>query len=105
MTSLPGAPPPRMSAGSQSLTCNQAKHQGRLECAQGFEVVSLAEAGLRGRLREVRAYGKVLNSPAALKAMATKLAVSGNELRFCYDAGPCPPARVRHSEPANRGRA
>ena len=52
-------------------------------------VVSLAEAGLRGRLREVREYGKVLNTPAALKAMATKLAASGNELRFCYEAGPC----------------
>ena len=52
-------------------------------------VVSLAEAGLRGRLREVREYGKILNTPAALKAMATKLAASGNELRFCYEAGPC----------------
>jgi hypothetical protein len=50
-------------------------------------VVSLAEAGLRGRLREVREYGKVLNTPAALKAMATKLAAGGNELRFCYEAG------------------
>ena len=52
-------------------------------------VVSLAEAGLRGRLREVRAYGKILNTPAALKAMTTKLAAGGNELRFCYEAGPC----------------
>ena len=52
-------------------------------------VVSLAEAGLRGRLRDVREYGKVLNTPAALKSMATKLAAGGNELRFCYEAGPC----------------
>ena len=52
-------------------------------------VVSLAEAGLRGSLREVREYGRVLNTPGALKAMAAKLAAKGNELRFCYEAGPC----------------
>src|SRR5215468_3180611 len=52
-------------------------------------VVSLAEAGLRGDLREVREYGKIRNAPAALKALATKLAARGNELRFCYEAGPC----------------
>ena len=52
-------------------------------------VVSLAEAGLRGDLREVREYGKIRNAPAALKALATKLAAKGNELRFCYEAGPC----------------
>jgi len=52
-------------------------------------VVSLAKAGLRGTLQEVREYGRVLNTPAALKAMATKLAAGGNELRFCYEAGPC----------------
>jgi transposase len=37
----------------------------------------------------VRQYGKILNTPAALKAMATKLAAGGNDLRFCYEAGPC----------------
>jgi len=52
-------------------------------------VVSLAEAGLRGGLREVREYGKIINTPGALKALATKLAAKGNELRFCYEAGPC----------------
>src|SRR5262249_30432807 len=52
-------------------------------------VVSLAEVGLRGGLREVREYGKIPNTPAALKAMATKLAAGGNDLRFCYEAGPC----------------
>lgn len=52
-------------------------------------VVSLAEAGLRGGLREVREYGKILNTPTALKTMATKLAAGGNELRFCYEAGAC----------------
>jgi transposase len=51
--------------------------------------VALAEAGLRGELREVREYGKIVNTPAAVKALATKLAAKGNELRFCYEAGPC----------------
>src|SRR4029077_12540965 len=48
--------------------------------------VALAEAGLRG---EVREHGKVPNTPAALKALAVKLAPAGRELRFCYEAGPC----------------
>jgi transposase len=52
-------------------------------------VVSLAEAGLRGSLREVRENGKIVNTPAALRALATRLAAKGNELRFCYEAGPC----------------
>ena len=50
-----------------------------LDVHKGSIVVSVAEAGLRGRLQEVREYGKVPNTPAALKAMATKLA-----------AGECP---------------
>jgi transposase len=48
--------------------------------------VALAEAGKRG---EVREHGKIVNTPAALKTLATKLARSGHELRFCYEAGPC----------------
>jgi transposase len=48
--------------------------------------VALAEAGKRG---EVREHGKIANTPAALKALATKLARSGDELRFCYESGPC----------------
>ena len=35
--------------------------------------VALAEAGLRG---EVRQHGKILNTPAALKALTVKLALS-----------------------------
>jgi hypothetical protein len=38
-------------------------------------VASLAEAGLRGRLQEVREYGKALNTPAASKAMAPAAAI------------------------------
>src|SRR5580692_375056 len=45
-----------------------------------------AEAGKRS---EVRKHGQIANSPSALKALTTKLARRGHELRFCYDAGPC----------------
>ena len=48
--------------------------------------VALAAAGERG---EVREYGTIANTPAALKALASKLAKSGAALRFCYEAGPC----------------
>ena len=48
--------------------------------------VALAEAGLRG---EVREHGKIPNTPAALKSLTVKLAPARRELRFCYEAGPC----------------
>jgi transposase len=48
--------------------------------------VALAAAGKR---REVREYGKIANTPAAVKALIAKLARNGHELRFCYEAGPC----------------
>src|SRR3974377_946445 len=48
--------------------------------------VALAEAGLRG---EVREYGKIANTPAALQALTVKLVPARRELRFCYEAGPC----------------
>ena len=48
--------------------------------------VALAEAGKRN---EVREYGKIANTPAAVKALVAKLARNGHELRFCYEAGPC----------------
>jgi transposase len=48
--------------------------------------VALAEAGIR---EDVREYGKIPNTPTALKALAAKLAAGGKELRFCYEAGPC----------------
>jgi len=49
-------------------------------------LVALAEAGGRGEVREP---GKIANTPAALTALAVKLAGGGRELRFCYEAGPC----------------
>jgi hypothetical protein len=48
--------------------------------------VALAEAGLRG---EVREHGKIPNTPTALKALTVKLVPARRELRFCYEAGPC----------------
>jgi len=48
--------------------------------------VALAEAGKRG---EVREHGKMANTPMGLRTLAAKLARSGHELRFCYEAGPC----------------
>ena len=48
--------------------------------------VALAEAGKRS---EVREYGKITNSPAAVKALVAKLGRGRHELRFCYEAGPC----------------
>ena len=48
--------------------------------------VALAEASLRG---EVREHGKIPNTPAALQALIVKLAPAGRQLRFCYEAGAC----------------
>src|SRR5271169_911619 len=44
--------------------------------------VALAEAGLRG---EVREHGKIPNTPAALKALTVKLVGKNRALRFCYE--------------------
>jgi transposase len=49
-------------------------------------VVAVAEGGLRG---EVRDYGRIANTPAALDRLVRKLGHEGVELRFCYEAGPC----------------
>jgi len=51
--------------------------------------VSLADGGIRGSRGEVREYGKIANTAAAMERLARKLAVNGNELKFCYEAGPC----------------
>src|SRR5580704_9977195 len=48
--------------------------------------VASAEAGLR---EEVREYGKMPNTPAALNALLKRLGSERKTLRFCYEAGPC----------------
>src|SRR5215467_5795537 len=49
-------------------------------------VVAVAEGGLRS---EVRDYGRIANTPAALQRLVRKLGQEGVELQFCYEAGPC----------------
>src|SRR5271156_4359745 len=49
-------------------------------------VVAVADGGLRG---EVREYGRIANTAAALDRLARKLGGDGLMLRFCYEAGPC----------------
>src|SRR5271155_3433149 len=48
-------------------------------------VVAVADGGLRG---EVREYGRIANTAAALDRLAGKLGGEGGKLRFCYEAGP-----------------
>jgi transposase len=48
--------------------------------------VAMAEPGRRGDVRE---YGKIANTPAALRALLGKLTRDGSALRLCYEAGPC----------------
>jgi transposase len=57
-----------------------------LDVHKDTNAVALAEAGKRGELRE---YGKIANTPTALRTLAAKLASHGWRLRFCYEAGPC----------------
>src|SRR5580692_5024368 len=56
-------------------------------------VVAVAVGGLRG---EVREYGRIANTPAALDRLARKLSREGVKLRFCYEAGPCGYGIQRH---------
>jgi hypothetical protein len=56
-------------------------------------VVAVAEGGLRG---EVREYGRIANTPAALDRLMRKLGSAGVRLRFCYEAGPCGYGIQRH---------
>jgi transposase len=56
-------------------------------------VVALAEAGLRG---EVRQHGTIPNTASAVKAVTAKLAGKNRVLRFCYEAGPCGYGIQRH---------
>jgi transposase len=56
-------------------------------------VVALAESGIRG---EVREYGRIANTAAALDRLMRKLGDGGVRLRFCYEAGPCGYGIQRH---------
>jgi len=54
-------------------------------------LVAVAEDGRRG---EVREYGRIANTPAALRRLTSKLGQEG-ELRFCYEDGVIPARRYR----------
>src|SRR5437899_6558224 len=56
-------------------------------------VVAVAEGGLRG---EVREYGRIANTAAALDRLMRKLNGEGVGLRFCYEAGRCGYGIQRH---------
>jgi transposase len=56
-------------------------------------VVAVAEGGLRS---EVREYGRIANTAAALDRLVRKLGGTGVRLRFCYEAGPCGYGIQRH---------
>jgi transposase len=56
-------------------------------------VVTLAEGGIRG---EVREYGRIANTAAAFDRLMRKLGDGGVRLRFCYEAGPCGYGIQRH---------
>jgi transposase len=55
--------------------------------------VAVAEEGIRG---EVREYGRIGNTAAALDRVARKIGREGARLRFCYEAGPCGYGIQRH---------
>ena len=56
-------------------------------------VVAVAEGGICG---EVREYGRIANTAAALDRLVRKLGGEGVRLRFCYEAGPCGYGIQRH---------
>ena len=57
-----------------------------LDVHKNMIAVAVAESGLR---KEVREYGTIANTPAAMKKLIAKLASTGRGLHFCYEAGPC----------------
>ena len=53
-------------------------------------VAAVAEGGARG---EVREYGRIANTPAALDRLTRKLGREGVGLHFCYEDGVIPARR------------
>jgi len=64
-----------------------------LDVHKGGIVVAVVTGGIRG---EVREYGRIANTTAALDRLAGKLSRDGERLRFCYEAGPCGYGIQRH---------
>jgi hypothetical protein len=56
-------------------------------------VVAVAEGGPLGEIRE---YGRIANTAAALNRLLSKFGGEGVSLRFCHEAGPCGYGIQRH---------
>ena len=57
--------------------------------------VALAEGGIRG---EVREYGRIGNTAAAITRLLRRLGGADRKLRFCYEDGVIPARRYRFRE-------
>ena len=64
-----------------------------LDTAKDFHDVAIAEEGRAG---EVRHYGQIDSSLAALDKLVRKLSAPGRTLHFVYEAGPCGYTIYRH---------
>src|SRR6516162_8493322 len=80
----PGWPVPSLMHGRRVMA-DRITYVG-LDVHKDSIVVAMAAGGLRG---EVREYGRIANTPAALDRLLRKLGGDGLTLRFCYEAGPC----------------
>ena len=65
---------PAQSLMHRRRVLDKLSHTSALTCTRNTIAVALAEAGKRGDVRE---YGKIANTPAALRALAAKLASAG----------------------------
>ncbi len=55
--------------------------------------VAVAESGRNG---EVRFFGTIENSASSVLRLTKRFSAKGNELTFCYEAGPCGYGLYRH---------
>ena len=79
-------PPPALAAWISAAVEPFVGDVCRSGCSQGYDRDCACRVRKRG---EVRDYGKIANTAAAVKAVAIKLTRGGSDLRFCYEAGPC----------------
>ena len=63
---------------------NYSKYLG-LDVHKDTISVAIAEEGRE----EPRSYGKILNTPQAIRKLIKKICPGDEEMLFCYEAGPC----------------
>jgi hypothetical protein len=63
-------------------SCNSLSPTIGLDVRKEAIAVAFADAG---KLSDVCEYGKIANTPAAVKALAAKSGRNGHALRFCYE--------------------